>query len=106
MTRSTADREATTRTKVERLERKIGQFQAQRDLVLARQREAERKRDTRCKILLGAGLLTLARDGDEPARELYRRIREAIPARTARAFDGWKGEPTDDTGGEGSPGGT
>ena len=110
MTLKAAAREAATRTQVERLERRISQFQARRALVLARQREVERKRDTRCKILLGAGLLTLVRAGDGPARELYRRIRAAIPERPARAFEGWKGEPKEepagDTGGEGSAGAT
>lgn len=104
MAAKAADRVTATLTQVERLERKISQFQARRDLILARQREIDGKRSTRCKILIGAGLVALVSKGDEEARAVYRRIRGRIPESTARAFEGWVDEPVDETAGEGSPG--
>ena len=80
-----------TPSRLESLDKQIKQLQARRAAVAARERERERKRDARCKIILGIGLLDLVRDGDQDATEVYRRIREALDERRARAFEGWDG---------------
>ena len=84
-------------TTVESLDNKIAQLKARRAAKVARERTRERKRDTRCKILLGAGLLSLVNGGDADATAVYRRIRATLVQRDAKAFDGWAGEPKQST---------
>ena len=79
---------------VESLDKRIAQLKQQRADMLARERVKERKRDTRCKIHLGGGLLSLVNRGDADATAVYRRIRGTLDERAAKAFDGWAGEPT------------
>ena len=75
------------------LDKRIKQLKQRRAAVVARERARERKRDARCKILLGGGLLALVRDGDAQAAQVYSRIRETLDERSAQAFKGWAGEP-------------
>ena len=72
------------------LEAQIARLEARRDAVKARQRALDRKRDTRCKILLGAELVRRVRDGDETATSVYRQIRDGLDERAAKAFAGWE----------------
>ena len=56
--------------------------------MVARERAQERKRDARCKSLLGDGLLSLVKGGDADAAAVYRRIRGTLDERAAKAFEG------------------
>ena len=78
---------------VQALDKRIEQLKQQRAAVVARERARERKRDARCKILIGGGLLALVRDGDAQAVAVYSRIRGTLDERSAQAFQGWAGEP-------------
>ena len=82
---------------VAEIDRQIAQLKERRAAVVARERARERKRDTRCKILLGGGLLSLVKGGDADATAVYRRIRGTLDERAAQAFDGWAGEPIQST---------
>ena len=86
-----------TPSRLESLDKQIKQLQARRAAVAARERERERKRDARCKILLGGGLVALVEDGDAEAAAVYRRIRVALGAPAAKAFEGWDGPPIQTT---------
>lgn len=79
---------------VQALDQRIAQLKQQRAAVAARERARERKRDTRCKIILGSGLLALVRAGDPQAVAVYRTIRSSLDERAAKAFEGWTGEPS------------
>ena len=78
---------------VDEIDKQIAQLKERRAAVVARERARERKRDARCKILLGGGLLALVRDGDAQAAQVYSRIRDTLDERSAQAFKGWTGEP-------------
>ena len=80
--------------RLQALDRKIAHFREQRAAVVARKRAQERKRDTRCKILIGGGLLALVKDGDADAAAVYHRIMGGLDERAATAFEGWAGEPS------------
>ncbi len=82
---------------LEALDRRIAQLKERRAAVAAREHARERKRDARCKILLGGGLLALVKDGDAEAVAVYRRIRVALGAPAAKAFEGWDGPPIQTT---------
>ena len=82
---------------VDALDRQIAQLKERRAAVVARERARERKRDARCKILLGSGLLALVKEGDAEAAAVYRRIRVALGAPAAKAFEGWDGPPIQTT---------
>lgn len=71
------------------LEAQIARLQERKAAIEARRRERERKRDARCKILLGAGLVRLVRNGDEAATAVYRQIKTGLDERAAKAFEGW-----------------
>ena len=80
-------------TKLQTIDDQIETLKRRRAAVRAREAARERKRDTRRKILLGAELVKLVGDGDEPAAALYRRIRATVAVgRNAAVFEGW--EPT------------
>ena len=79
---------------VDSIDKQIAQLKQRRAAVAARERARERKRDARCKILLGGGLLALVRDGDRQAVAVYRAIRSSLDKRSAKAFEGWTGEPS------------
>ena len=82
---------------IQALDKRIEQLKQRRAAVVARERARERKRDARCKILLGSGLLALVRDGDAQAEAVYSRIRGTLDERSAQAFQGWTGEPAGTT---------
>ena len=84
-------------TLLESIDKQIEQLKERRAAVVARERERERKRDARCKILLGGGLLALVKDGDAQAAAVYRRIRVALDEPAAKAFEGWAGAPIQTT---------
>ena len=69
-----------TRTPAE-LDRRIEQLQALRQRRLALDRERERKRDTRRKVIIGGGLLALIRRGDQAAAEVGRKILQGASER-------------------------
>ena len=72
------------------IDARIAQLQARRAAMLARERDRARQRDTRRKILIGAGLVALVREGDTEAEQVYRRIRTGLDERSAKTFDGWE----------------
>ena len=78
------------------LDKRIKELQARRAAVVGRERERERKRDTRRKVILGAGLLALVRKGDPAAEQVYGRVRAGLDAGEAKPFEGW--EPPRDGG--------
>ena len=83
---------------IEKLDERIEQLQARRAVIIARKNNAERKRDTRRKVILGAGLVSLVRAGDADAAAMYQRIRTGLDERQATPFDGWV-PATKETGG-------
>ena len=85
---------------VEAIDKRIAQLKERRAKVQARERERARKRDARCKVILGGGLLARVRAGDRQALEVYRAIRDSLDPRTAAAFEGWSGEPVSAEGSE------
>ena len=74
---------------VANLDARIAQLQARRDAAVARERERERKRDTRRKVIAGGGLFALAKSGDEQARAVLTRVLNAVPDRSRAPFAGW-----------------
>lgn len=52
------------------------QMLARAELELARKKTKARKLDTRRKVILGGGLIALARNGDEDAQRLMKKIIE------------------------------
>ena len=82
---------------VDSIDKQIAQLKGRRAAVVARERARERKRDARCKIILGSKLLALVRDGDTQAEAVYSRIRGTLDERSAQAFQGWTGEPAGTT---------
>ena len=78
---------------LESIDQQIAQLKERRAAVLARERDRQRKRDARCKVILGGGLLARVRAGDRQAAEVYRVIRGSLDPRSAAAFEGWPGEP-------------
>ncbi|SMX30609.1 hypothetical protein TRP8649_04753 [Pelagimonas phthalicica] len=66
------------------------QISAREDLAQARSQTRARKLDTRRKILLGGGLLALARAGDETATALVHKIiNHQFRDIDQKAFEGW-----------------
>jgi hypothetical protein len=61
-------------TELEKAEKKLSQAKARVQSIKARQTTAERKKDTRRKIILGGGLLERAKRGDAAAAQLFREI--------------------------------
>ena len=86
-----------TATLLESLDKQIENLKERRAAVVARERARERKRATRCKLILGGGLLDLVKEGDAEAAAVYRRIRAALGAPAAKAFEGWAGAPIQTT---------
>ena len=80
-------------TTLQAIDEQIEKLKQRRAAVKAREHANERKRDTRRKVLLGAGLLALVRNGDVEAVTVYGRIRAALNEREAKPFEGWEPEP-------------
>jgi len=77
-------------TELQKAEKKLAQAKARVQSLKAREATAERKRDTRRKVILGGGLLERAKRGDTLATQLLRDIVNGLdrPA-DKKAFDGW-----------------
>ena len=86
-------------TTLETLNLQIARLQEKRLVLLKREHDAEKRRDTRCKILIAAELFCLVGAGDERAVAVYRMCRGAVLADETRAqgnrelFDAWAGDP-------------
>lgn len=89
-------------TRLQAIDEQIEKLKARRAQIQARDLERERKRDTRRKIIIGAGLLKLVRHGDVEAVRVYGRIRGALDEREAKPFEGWEPERSRATDGDGS----
>ena len=77
-------------SQLQAIDEQIERLKQRRAAVKARAAAHERKRDTRRKILLGAGLLALVRKGDAAAEQVYRRVRDGLDTRAAKPFEGWQ----------------
>ena len=77
-------------TELERLNERIDTLTARRERLLNLEKQRQRKKDTRCKILIGAQLLAMAKKGDEGAAEMLQRVIASVPERAAQAFEGWE----------------
>ena len=75
---------------LERLNERIDTLTARRERLLNLEKERQRKKDTRCKILIGAQLLAMARKGDDDAQRTLDRVIASVPKREASAFEGWE----------------
>jgi len=79
-----------TRHRISALDERIRVLEERRDRLKKAEAERERKRDTRRKILLGARLVALVRDGDEQAKAVYARACADLSDRERRVFEGWE----------------
>lgn len=71
------------------------QMNARNELSVARAKAKARKLDTRRKIVLGGGLIALARNGDTTAQHLIQKIVEHHDTEGRQsAFEGWSGLKT------------
>ena len=87
-------------SEIERAEKRLAQAKARLDALKARASTRDRKLDTRRKIILGAGLVERARQGDGRARELLRSILDGLDRPVDRkAFEGWELGGTGDAAG-------
>ena len=78
-------------TELEKAEKKLAQAKARVQSIKARQATAERKKDTRRKIILGGGLLERAKRGDAAAAQLLREIVGDLNRPVdKKAFEGWR----------------
>ena len=68
---------------------RIAELRAKADQLERQDRDHERRRDTRRKILLGDGLLRKAQAGDPDAVRLCVAIIAALKERTRAPFEGW-----------------
>lgn len=79
-----------TQTELEKAEKKLAQAKARVQSIKARQATADRKLDTRRKIILGGGLVERAKRGDADAARLLRDIVDGLERQVdKKAFDGW-----------------
>ncbi|MEO0915700.1 MAG: hypothetical protein AAFY31_01775 [Pseudomonadota bacterium] len=73
-------------------------YDLRKELTAARVRTKARKLDTRRKIVLGGGLIALARNGDTAAQQLIQKIIEHHDTeRHQSPFDGWSPSHQGDT---------
>ena len=96
---------------LKQIDQKIAQLREQRASMVARETAAKRKRATRAKILLGAGVLRLVGKGDAPATEVYAAVRRALNPSNAKLFAQWEadrsaGDEEEGSGDEGSDDGS
>ena len=89
------------RGRVTVLEDQVEKAQARLRQAEALEKERERKRDTRRKIVLGGALLRQAREGNPAAQALIERALASLPEREKPLFAGWRPPGT-----EGGNGGT
>ena len=89
-------------TALQRAERQLAQAKARVQALRNREAAAERKLDTRRKVILGGALIDLATRDDAAASMLDRLVRNLAREQDRKAFDGWK-VPVE---GEGSEAGT
>ena len=79
-------------TELDAIEKRIAELQARRDKINATNREAERKRDVRRRIIIGGGVLGRAAAGDREAVRLVNEIRAGLDRPSdQKAFGGWAG---------------
>ena len=77
-------------TALERAERQFKQAKARLDAARAREASAERKRDTRRKVILGGALVDLAGRDDRALAMLNRLIDNLPRDRDRESFAGWE----------------
>ena len=85
-------------TALERAERQLAQAKARLQSLRNREAAAERKLDTRRKVILGGALMDLAQRDDVAAAMLDRLIRNLTRDQDRKPFVGWSasGSPEDD----------
>ena len=73
--------------RLSKLDQQIADLQRQRAVLVARQREESRKRDTRRKILLGAAVVGLLRKGDADTKGVVAKALRTMKARERELFE-------------------
>ena len=72
------------------LQAKMAQLQAKAEAIQARQKQRDRKADTRRKVILGGALLDAARRDPAAAAMLARLVASIDRPQDRKAFDGWQ----------------
>ena len=91
-------------TALQRAERQLAQAKARVQALRNREAAAERKLDTRRKVILGGALIDLAGRDDAAAAMLDRLVRNLARDQDRKAFDGWDVPMEGEGGGEGDAG--
>ena len=76
-------------TALQRAERQLAQAKARVQALRNREAAAERKLDTRRKVILGGALIDLATRDDAAASMLDRLVRNLARDQDRKAFEGW-----------------
>ena len=94
-------------TALQKAERQLAQARARVQALRNREAAAERKLDTRRKVILGGALIDLATRDDAAAAMLDRLVRTLAREQDRKAFVGWTvpAEGEGGTGGAGEPSG-
>lgn len=71
------------------LQEKMRQLQARADAIQARQRQRDRKADTRRKVILGGVLLDRAERDPRMAQFVAKLVSELTRVQDRKAFEGW-----------------
>ena len=75
---------------IEKARRQFEEAKARLQAVEARERTAERKRDTRRKVILGGALLELASRDAEAEKMIARLVSGLSRDRDRKSFEGWQ----------------
>ena len=75
---------------LEKARKQFEEAKARLQAVEARARTAERKRDTRRKIILGGALLDLAKNDRDAAKMIEQIVSDLSRDRDRKSFEGWK----------------
>ena len=80
--------------RIDSIDEQINRLKQRKAALVAKQTRRRRRLDARCKILIGAELLAMARRGDVEAKRIYQgvlaRLRE--DERSRKALDEWGAE--------------
>lgn len=83
-------KEGTPRSPIDALTARIEQLTARRNRLRAQERKRERGRETRRKIIMGALVIAMARNGDTAALAVVQRALSRVEPRDRGLFAGWK----------------
>ena len=73
--------------RIQNFDRRLARLRAERDRLLARASQAERRRDTRRKIIIGGTVLAALNDDGVPAMRTQEDLATWLDARLERPFD-------------------